>query len=355
MAWRILIVFIAMVVGVSTLAQTGPPDAPPIEPISAILTAFDQHNVVALSEPHRNEQAHALRLALVRHPRFSSMVDDIVWECGNASYQDVMDRFISGEDVAWNPAWQDTIGSIGSTLCDQQMYEDFLRAVRELNMRLPKDSHVRVLLGDPPVDWDTVKSAEDAIKWAEQRGSHVAAVIRREVLSKGRRALMIYGWAHLMYANIRQNYDSTRPSTIGMVAEDPKARVFTIWSDTTVDLSKFQPSVSSWSAPSLAMLRGTQMGARDFVDFWNAAGNPQARFTTREGKRIEITKEEWRPRRMEEQFDALVYYGPQSAMTYSRLPLTKCTDAYIKLRVARMSVVGQPTKPLIDYCASVMK
>jgi hypothetical protein len=355
MTQQILIVFIAMVIGVASLAQTVPPDAIPIEPVSAILDAFDQHNVVALSEPHRNEQAHAFRLALIRHPRFSSMVDDIVWECGNARYQDAMDRFISGEEVAWNPAWQDTIGSIGGTLCDQQMYEDFLRAVRELNLRLPKETHVRVLLGDPPVDWDTVKSAEDAVKWAEQRGSHVAAVIRREVLPKGRRALMIYGWAHLMRANIRQNYEPARPSTIGMVAEDPKARIFTVWSDTTVDLSKFQSGVSSWSAPSLVILRGTQMGARDFADYWSAAGNPQARFSVRDGKRIEITKDDWRSRRMEEQFDALVYYGPPSAMTYSRLPPTKCTDAYIKTRVARMALVGQPTKPLIDYCASVTK
>lgn len=355
MARQILIVLIAMVTGVSTPAQTAPPDAIPIEPVGAILDAFEHHNVVALSEPHRNEQAHALRLALIRHPRFASLVDDIVWECGNARYQDVMDRFIAGDDVAWNPAWQDTIGSIGGTLCDQQMYEDLLRAVRELNMRLQKDRQVRVLLGDPPVDWDTVKSAEDAVSWAEQRGSHVAAVIRREVLSRGRRALMIYGWAHLMHANIRHNYDSSRPSTIGMVAEDPKARVFTIWSDTTVDLFMFQPSVSSWGAPSFTVLRGTQLGTRDFADYWSVAGSPRARFSVREGKRSEITKDEWRSRRMEEQFDALVYYGARAAMTYSRLSPTKCTDVYVNTRAARMALVGQPTKPLIDYCASVTK
>jgi len=64
----------------------------PTEPIAAIIDAFKSHNIVALGEPHGNEQAHAVRLALLRDPRFPAVVNDIVWECGNARYQGVMDR-----------------------------------------------------------------------------------------------------------------------------------------------------------------------------------------------------------------------------------------------------------------------
>lgn len=348
---------IAVGMGLSTMAQSPvAPEAVPIEPVGAILDAFRQHNIVALSEPHMNEQGHALRLALLRHSRFSSMVNDIVWECGNARYQNAMDRFIGGEDVAWNPVWQHTIGSIG-TVCDHQMYEDFLRAVRDLNSRLPTERHLRVLLGDPPVDWETVHTAEDAVKWAQRRESHGAAVIENEVLSKGRRALVIYGSAHLMRANIRQNYDSGQYDwLVGILARDPRARILSIWSDTTVDLAAFQPSVSAWSAPRFALLRATQLGARDFVDYWTAAGGAPVRFTLRDGRRVEITKEQWRPRRMDEQYDAVIYYGPRSAMTYSRLPPARCADpAYMKMRLGRMALVGQPTQALQDYCASVTK
>jgi hypothetical protein len=44
--------------------------------------------IVALAEGgHGNEQAHAFRLALIRDPRFPSVVNDLVGECGKARYQ----------------------------------------------------------------------------------------------------------------------------------------------------------------------------------------------------------------------------------------------------------------------------
>jgi hypothetical protein len=61
--------------------------------------------VVALVEgAHANEQGHAFRLSLIRDPRFRETVDDIVVEFGNARYQNLMDRFIRGEDVPDEPA-----------------------------------------------------------------------------------------------------------------------------------------------------------------------------------------------------------------------------------------------------------
>ncbi len=76
-------------------AQTVLPKIPavPIEPITGILEMFKTHDVVALSEGnHGNEQGHAFRLALIRDPRFSAAVNDIVVEFGNAHYQGASTR-----------------------------------------------------------------------------------------------------------------------------------------------------------------------------------------------------------------------------------------------------------------------
>jgi erythromycin esterase-like protein len=55
-----------------------------IEPISGILDAFRSHQIVALGEGlHGNSQAHAFRLALIREPRFASVVNDLVVEFGS--------------------------------------------------------------------------------------------------------------------------------------------------------------------------------------------------------------------------------------------------------------------------------
>jgi hypothetical protein len=89
---------------VRALAQksgTAAPEKPikPVEPVRAIVDALRSHDILALDEGrHGNEQAHKLRLELIRHSTFVRNVNDIVVEFGRARYQDVMDRYIRGED-----------------------------------------------------------------------------------------------------------------------------------------------------------------------------------------------------------------------------------------------------------------
>ena len=76
------------------------------------------------------------------------------------------------------------------------MFDEFFQAVRDLNRSLPRERQLRILLGDPPMDWSAVKNADDYRNILLQRDSHPAELIRREVLAKGRRALVIYGDGH---------------------------------------------------------------------------------------------------------------------------------------------------------------
>lgn len=81
-------------------AGTSAAQPKPVDPIEAILDAFTSHDVVALDEGrHGNEPGHNLRLKLIRHPSFPLNVNDIVVEFGSARYQEVMDRYVRGEDV----------------------------------------------------------------------------------------------------------------------------------------------------------------------------------------------------------------------------------------------------------------
>jgi hypothetical protein len=59
-------------------------DAMPEEPIAAIVNAFETHQLVALGDPHGNEQVQKFLTSLIRDPRFSAAVNDIVVEFGNA-------------------------------------------------------------------------------------------------------------------------------------------------------------------------------------------------------------------------------------------------------------------------------
>src|SRR5687768_16589653 len=84
---------------------------PPLDAIATILDAFRTHAVVAIDEPHGDEQSHAFRLSLIRDPRFAAAVNDILVEFGNSRYQAVIDRFVSGErvpDEDLTKVWQNT-------------------------------------------------------------------------------------------------------------------------------------------------------------------------------------------------------------------------------------------------------
>jgi hypothetical protein len=265
------------------------------------------------------------------------LVNDIVVEFGDAQYQDVMDRFVRGEEVAYESlrrVWQDTTQI--EFEWDLPIYEEFFRAVRAVNASLPRGRQLRVLLGDPPINWDKIHSLQDLHAAMGERDGHAVDVLRREVLAKGRRALVIYGGQHLIRRNtVPGAVDDWARGLVARIEKDNLASVFTVLPETRRDLGALQPNVASWPAPSLAILRGTTLGSA----IWEP-------------------RPERRSVRMEDQFDAILYLGPPSSMTVSRLPPTLCSDqAYMEMRLRRLSLVPPPPRAtfspadqLKDYC-----
>jgi len=275
-------------------------NAVPVPPVRAILDAFRSHTLVALADSHGSEQLHAFRLSLIRDPEFPAAVNDIVVEFGNARYQDLMDRFVRGGEVAYEMlrhVWQDTTQV--TAVWDRPIYEEFFRAVGTMNTLLPSERQVRVLLGDPLVDWSA--GGQNAGRWTPERDQHATDVIAREVVAKHRHALIVYGGGHLFRAG---------QSLVSRVERETGAQVFTIAvpGETTFDLVKsLQPNVTSWPVPSLVVLRGTRLQQRELV-----------------------------------YFDALLYLGPPSAMTVSRLSAALCSDEqYVQMRMKRLAGLGQ--------------
>jgi hypothetical protein len=344
--------------GIMNFAQSAipAPGAVPVDPITAIVEAFQSHAIVALGEgTHGGEQDLAFRQALIRDPRFPRIVNDIVVETGNSRYQGVIDRFVQGENVSdatLRQVWENT--TVAHAGADSPVYEAFYRTVRMVNASLPKERQLRVLLGDPPIDWDGVQTFADVLKWGDQRETFAADLIRREVLSKQRRALVVYGLMHFQRKNERTNY-ATADFLTGLLESDGATKVFAIWTvgrDHT-DLKALQTDVSTWPVPSLAILRRTGLGALDFASFFRSDG----RLSIRDGKVIPIPREEWQVRRMEEQFDAVLYLGPPLNITVARLSPARCRDErYMQMRVARMAL-DPAARVQIDglkhYCATV--
>jgi hypothetical protein len=307
--------------------------AVPLDPVGAILDAFRSYSIVAIGEPHGNEQAHAFRLSLIRDPRFAATVDDIVVEYGSARYQHLIDRFVRGAavpDEELRQVWQNT--TVPDTLWDRPIYEEFFRAVRAVNASLPAARQLRILLGDPPIDWDRVTNWDALREAQKERGAYPAALIAREVLAKGRRALVVYGDVHLWR-------HTPAPSLVSRLEGSRVARVFTVSVNVERDLRLLQADVPSWPAPSLAMVADTAIGAIDFEEY-----QP-------------LPDDLWPKVRVEDQFDALLYLGPPSSMTFSQPSPRYCADpSYMEMRLRRMALSPDGPGQIVRfrrYCAAL--
>jgi hypothetical protein len=151
-----------------------------VDPISTIIDALATHQVVALW--HGNEELHAFRLKLLRDPRLPSVVRDIVVEGGIPEDQDTLDRFVNGSDVARDDlrrVWVDAAFAV-----DNGVAEELYGTVQAVNSALPAERRLRIVLGEPPATNFTMEGE--------------AELIRRNVLDKGRNALIIYGEMHFL-------------------------------------------------------------------------------------------------------------------------------------------------------------
>ena len=334
MQWRAIIGGSVCLAFVSTVtATTNVTEAVPLQAIPAILDLFKTYQVVGLGEgPHGNLEGAAFRLKLLRDPRFPTVVNDILIEMGTARYQDVMDRYIRGETVPYHElrrAWEDTTNP--GTNGDKPIYQEFLAAVRDVNMTLPAEKKLRVLLGDPPIAWEFVRNRDDLRRWNMQRDPHAFAVLKRESLSKNRRALIVYGDGHFQGRGF--------PAlSLTVLIERAGIKMITI-APRYANLIKMQPSVAQWKTPSFAMIRGTTIGQKYYAQFYPMPPAPG-----------------WNTVLMQDQFDAVLYLSPKQP-TMTIMPKSLCLDeAYMTMRIARLNAVAPSgVEGLKKLCAELTR
>jgi len=154
------------------------------------------------------------------------------------------------------------------------------------------------------------------------------------VVEHGRRALMIAGDGHLWRR-------SPGPATVQLL-DSSDMRVFAISTPTQAEWASLQADEPSWSIPAVLPLAWTALGVLRFVEF------------------LPIPQERYASVTMAEQADALLYLGPASTMTTSRLAPERCADLdYLEMRLGRMAIATRlpgapdPVERIRQYCAAV--
>src|SRR3954465_6055616 len=316
--------------------------AVPEAPVAGMVDALRTHQAAAVPAGHGEVRGYAFGQLLLHDPRMIAAINDIVVEEGSARYQDVVDRYVRGCGRpldAIRPAWRNTTQP---ALIHDRPWDEFYQTVRGVNAALPPERRIRVLLGDPPIEWEHVATQAEHRRWIEMRDTFPADLIQREVIAKGRHALLLYGQMHFQRKNIGANYESEGPAETIVSRLENKwgAKVFTIF---TADVGALQPDAAAWPSPSLAIVRGTALGAADFTAYYPSEA--MGRFAIKDGKpdfSAPIPREQWKTLRAEDQFDAVLYLGKGPSPIVPLDP-ARCADkAEFQEHLRRMTVSGVP-------------
>lgn len=308
------------------------PDPQPA--IAAILAAFNRYEVVGMSEAHRNKDEDDFILTLIRTPAFMNKVNDIAVECGNSLYQPILDRYIAGEDVPISEVekvWRNTTQPMCNT---SGFFQEFFPLVRAINRKLPAERQLRVLAGDPPIDWDKIRSQQDigTSDGTYDRNLNIASVMEKEVLSKHRKALMLFGINHLMHESAGDGPQDR--NAVQIYEKDYPNRTFVIrYLEGMEDVdssSVFSNPFANWQIPSLVLVKGTWLGAL-----------PLAHFSSEQVTKIDnnciasISYPNGPDKPTEKFVDALLYLGPPSLAMREPVPSAIASDSDLMAEINR--------------------
>ncbi len=272
--------------------------APALEPATlAVLKAFRDHDVVMLGEIHGSKQEYDWLRSLASTPEFADRVDDIVMEFGNSRYQEAVDRYVRGDNIPIEQvegAWRDTLASIGPP---SPVYASLYQTVRETNINRKGQRQIRVLCGDPNIDWTRIKEGADLRPYLESREQSYAALVKTNVIEKRRRALLIMGAGHFLRhfdaMPSRKQFDIEQQ----LRAAGANPYLIVVGTNTVGGPNDVDHRFEAWTAPVVVALANTWVGELPAVPVVMAGRGPTLPSL-----------------KLKEAADALLYLGPQSSL-----------------------------------------
>ena len=302
--------------------------------LPAILKIFDTFEVVGMPAAHGQKDVDDFILSLIRDPRFSESVNDIVVECGNVRYQPILDRYIIGDDVPFNEVqhvWRDTT----QPMCGESaFFEQLYPLVRVLNEHLPVTRRLRIVAADPPIDWSKVQTLKDITPFFDRDGS-IASVMEKEVLSKNRKALMLFGVFHLLHGSGPGQGDA-----VTMYERRYPGKTFVIsdlgyYSTNGEPLTENSAALGTW--PSLLRTKNNRLGTLGLGSFLPTP------LTTDEDCNVVDAFAGKSNKLVSDLLDAFLYLGPQSLQLQEPIPADIALDhAYRTEWLRRLRASGLP-------------
>ena len=249
-------------------------------------------------------------------------------------YQSLLDRYIAEEEVAFTEVqkvWRNTT----QPMCGQSsFFEQLYPLVHAINQKLPAIKRLRVVAADPPTDWNHVHNAKDIAPFMD-RDASIASVMEKEVLSRHRKALMLFGIFHLLHGSGPEAGDA-----VTIYERRYPGRTFVISDfgyygadnqNIALDLSTQGP------VPALIGTKGSPLGSLNLSAFLPTP------ITTDQDCNVVNEFEGKTPRPVAALIDAFLYLGPQTLRLREPMSADIGLDTpYMTEWLRRLKVSGLP-------------
>jgi len=320
------------------------------EGIPTIIDLFQQKPIVAIGETHGHLQLYQFLTKLVQTEGFYKNVNDILIESGNALYQDILDKYISGEDIEFSDlqkVWFDTTQSpVDPWSID--VYCNFLKTVRELNSSIPKNYRIRVIAADSPISWKDVNTNEDYLKQRGNREEFYTNIAINEVLSKNRKALLINGGAHFgnhRETTVNQRIEKVYPNTVTVILGKSG-----LWKGNEDKEEKL-----NWPIGTIAKVKDTWIGLLPGprrIAMVAPTNNDSKKSTTTSSAPTPVPAQ--RPmgppskHKRQDYFDYILYLGPEKDLKYGDIDASIYTSDELWKELNRRSMIRFNNKLIED-------
>lgn len=165
-----------------------------------IIETFKDCNIIGLGEGgHGLKNSHHFFHTLFDNKTIQEILDVVIIEFANTDYQAILDQYIFGETVDLDDlrkTWRESTqpGRQGEV----PIYFELLKKVRSINKKLPQHKKIRVLGGDPSINWKKINDFKDYKKqMGYSRDKFPAELAINFGIKQAKKVLIIYSEVHL--------------------------------------------------------------------------------------------------------------------------------------------------------------
>ncbi len=289
-----------------------------------MIETFQHYNIIGLGEGlHGLENSHRFFQMLFDNKKIQSLINFIIVEFANTDYQDIIDKFIFGENVEIQDIrkiWRESTQCIGS-FGEAPVYLNLLKKIRNINLTLPNDKKIRVLGGDPSIDWNTIHNLDDYRKKIELRKIFPAHLAMKYGVLGNQKVLFIYSGLHLTKISDETSPETHWSITTHINKKYPGAmKVIEILNTKELHLQK---ETENWPLYSIIDVQENFSGELPAEKLFPEMYNDKGKVILYRGYKIK------------DLFDALLYVGPTKKWKISEIPNNIFSDEKFLIELNR--------------------